>query len=318
MFANDARVETAQQHQQEAVFVVESSASSSNTTVNDNDNDTEAPNHHRDHQQQQQPRHSQHEHRYSMMRSDAAITRRKVLRRYYTLSTLAVVFALTCPETFLWKSTTTTASPGHDTGHDTTKRNDILPRVLRSLASQLDRPYCVARLLVIYMTTLLFLTFFLQASNPGYLTRDHIQYLDNLEQQHQNGNVNTRMSTPFSVETETHASTNQEPVVKQQNISHVEDSKHQHYEQEAMADADRQQQDNNYHDRLALLSGSPSDDDSVGTTRMTQQSQSSCPRTRRPACRHCSVTAPPLRSHHCKKCQEHVATFDHHCEVRRD
>ena len=35
-------------------------------------------------------------------------------------------------------------------------------------------------------------------------------------------------------------------------------------------------------------------------------------RTRRPFCDKCGF-APPLRSHHCKVCDKHVAMFDHHC-----
>ncbi|KAL7575565.1 hypothetical protein ACA910_020140 [Epithemia clementina (nom. ined.)] len=36
-------------------------------------------------------------------------------------------------------------------------------------------------------------------------------------------------------------------------------------------------------------------------------------RTRRPFCEKCGF-APPLRSHHCKVCDRHVAMFDHHCD----
>jgi hypothetical protein len=37
-------------------------------------------------------------------------------------------------------------------------------------------------------------------------------------------------------------------------------------------------------------------------------------RTRRPPCETCQL-APPLRAHHCKKCNQCVATFDHHCDL---
>lgn len=200
-------------------------------------------------------------HGRSFSKIDPAVTRRKVLRRYFLLSTLAVVLSISCPDTFLWKDGSI-------------------------LTASLQRPYCVARLILVYTATLLFLTFKLQGSNPGYLTPQLMQYLDETEQQmDQEGKKDDTKhhDKQLSPDEETGLEINRR--------------------QQAPTQQHRERYDDNNsdnHDRLALL----------GAADMPQS------RTRRPRCRHCPIQAPPLRSHHCKKCQEHVATFDHHCEVR--
>ena len=109
-------------------------------------------------EQQQQEEETPEEYQAAMhrrTRQDPVLVRRQVLARYYALSTMAVVFTLTCPQTFLWN-------------------NDGL-----------QRPFFVARLVLVFVATLAFLTFRLQGSNPGYLTPEVMQQLDDWEKQQQ-------------------------------------------------------------------------------------------------------------------------------------
>ena len=50
-----------------------------------------------------------------------------------------------------------------------------------------------------------------------------------------------------------------------------------------------------------------------GITMLTHSSAPSAASIRRPYCPTCQIS-PPLRAHHCKLCDRHVATFDHHCD----
>jgi palmitoyltransferase len=184
-------------------------------------------------------------------------TRWQVLSRYYFLSTLAVALSLLSPQTDLWK----------DPSASTTRSTDYA-----QYSDRLQRPYWVARLVIVYATTLLFLTFALHGSNPGYLTPAMMQHLDELEEHQQQEQEQGHEQTP--------SSTNGADKEDEENAlpSGSEESNSQH--------------------RLALLGA---EDEPVRPTR-------------RPPCQHCTLEAPPLRSHHCHRCQQHVATFDHHCE----
>ena len=181
---------------------------------------------------------------------DPAVVRRQVLSRYYLLSTLAVGMTLTCPRTFIWKD------------------------------GSMDRPFFVVRLLMVYAATLLFLTFGLQGTNPGYLTSTVMQHLDDLERQEQPPVEEGQRCGK--------AATGDE---KNEKVVPIKET-------EAPLNAEPSQEDSTQ-DRLALLGN----DAYVPSP------------TRRPPCRHCPLMSPPpLRSHHCHKCHHHVATFDHHCD----
>ena len=206
---------------------------------------------------------TEEEYRHAMrrrLRHDPAVTRRKVLRRYYLLSTLAVTFTVTCPQTFLWNSGT------------------------------LVRPFFVARLLIVYLGTLSFLTFCLQGSNPGYLTPGAMQQLDDWEAQQQEQQQEERKSSQ-----RTNSSDDAEKKRDQGSTDFFSPRVSLPTEAENTTAAN---------DRLALLENSNDNDSSLLRP------------TRRPPCRHCPHTMPPppLRSHHCHKCGHHVATFDHHCD----
>jgi palmitoyltransferase len=183
-------------------------------------------------------------------------TRRQVLSRYYFLSSLAVALSLMSPQTDLWKVPASTSS-SHAPYSD-----------------RLQRPYWVARLVIAYATTLLFLTFAMHGSNPGYLTPAMMQHLDEMEERQQHQEQQQQGDEKTSSSTEDNKEGDEEDALQ----SGSEESNSQH--------------------RLALLGA---EDEPVRPTR-------------RPPCQHCTVAAPPLRSHHCHRCQQHVATFDHHCE----
>ena len=176
------------------------------------------------------------------LHKDPALVRRKVLRRYFLLSTLAVSFTLTCPGTRLTR-------------------------------------FFVGQIIVIYIITLVFLTWGLQGTDPGYLTLPVLRTLDQKEKQQYTDEESQSNHANDAANDAT------------------EDSTHQSDEADSEITSLSAAQPPPTTDRLALLS--------------TYQRQ-----TRRPPCRHCppDFPPPPLRSHHCHKCQQHVATFDHHCD----
>ena len=197
---------------------------------------------------------------------DPSVIRRQVLGRYVCLSTLAVVVTVTCPQTFLWT----------DDG-------------------SLHRPWFVVRLLIVYATTLTFLTFGLQGSDPGYLTVSVMQRLDDYERR-QEGHSDelTESETEDSGKGRSSAPTISDGT---KHIPPRETPELAPFPAESTTTS---------HDRLALL------EDGDGDGYRTH----ACRSTRRPPCRHCpsSSSPPPLRSFHCHKCQRHVPTFDHHCD----
>jgi hypothetical protein len=141
--------------------------------------------------------------------------------------------------------------------------------------------YCLVQLLVVY--ALLLCSFFqLQGSNPGYLKKKMMMQ--------------------------------QSPLLPPE-----QDEEMQPTEESFLGENPTGQEE----EENALLLTTTSDDDEDGDyfgdatsfARLTQQQQQQqqVPQCYRKPCPVCHLSKPPLRSHHCKDCQQCVATFDHHC-----
>ena len=203
------------------------------------------------------------ERRLRLTAIDPVVVRRKVLMRYTVLSILAVTFTLTCPDTFLWNQ------KDHQTQEHLFDKHQA---------------WFVGRLIVVFVATLLFLTWGLQGSDPGYLTHEGMQRLEEVEKQ---------LGEEQKQDEEQRLDEESPPSIAE---SSVENGDNDHNEVTPQQD------------QVSLLR---QEQGSLNSLSHLQQRD-----TRRPPCRHCPSTLapPPLRSHHCHKCQRHVATFDHHCD----
>mmetsp|Transcript_27508 Transcript_27508/g.42066 ORF Transcript_27508/g.42066 Transcript_27508/m.42066 type:complete len:468 (+) Transcript_27508:1-1404(+) len=248
-------------------------------------------------------------------------SRCRVVLTYLTCSTIALFLTVASPHTNLWKSTE--------------KEGEEYSEILNKNE--------LTRLIVVSASTLLTL-WFVQGSDPGYLTAEicaeacqedgksllgyeddnnnnnnndqnhnnssHTEQLpqspttQTKQQQQQHSPIRSSLQEPEPVDIETPL-----PLSSSSSVSSMtRRTKHGHA---LLQNADQKSVVS------SLMSTTRSREDqessSSGQPQQPQPQQSPYYQgTCRKVCPHCQF-APPLRSHHCRVCNQCVATFDHHC-----